>query len=93
MLARNKVYKVWLEIVQAYFAYELIFESDLFPAICGLSRRFNKTLEDTYVAGSWRGDLIRSLLWQRRVMDVDRETYISMKNPGSCRDRYNLTIL
>jgi hypothetical protein len=74
MLARNKVYKVWLEIVQAYFAYELIFESDLFPAICGLSRRFNKTLEDTYVAGSWRGDLIRSLLWHGRG---PRDIYIN----------------
>jgi hypothetical protein len=37
--------------------------SDIFPAISGLASRLGRTLGDDYVAGLWKRDLHRGLLW------------------------------
>lgn len=38
-------------------------QGDIFPAISGLAKNFQKARNSTYVAGLWLDDLPRSLLW------------------------------
>ena len=39
--------------------------NDDFPALSGLADEFQRVMDDTYNAGIWSGDLIRSLNWRR----------------------------
>jgi hypothetical protein len=55
--------EVWYDLVTKYTACNLSFEHDVFPAISGLARRYNEVFRDKYLAGLWRKDLIRGLLW------------------------------
>jgi hypothetical protein len=45
----------------------LTYASDTFPALSGLADAFHRATGEEYVAGAWKGDLIRSLSWSRRV--------------------------
>jgi hypothetical protein len=58
-------YDYWMEIVQQYSCCILTNDNDRFPAILGLVKYFARALDDEYVAGLWRGDLFRELLWYR----------------------------
>ena len=59
----NELYRVWLNLMRTFRKCRLTFESDVFPAIAGLAEAFQQTLRDEYLAGLWRGDMIRGLLW------------------------------
>jgi hypothetical protein len=63
--AANKqdIYQTWLGLVGVYSANSLTYRSDIFPAISRLAKCFNDVLQDQYVAGLWREDLIHGLLW------------------------------
>jgi hypothetical protein len=59
-----EIYRTWLVLVGNYILCELTYESDKFSAISGLATVFNYYLNDQYVAGLWRGDMIGGLLWE-----------------------------
>jgi hypothetical protein len=42
---------------------QLTLEDDAFPAISGIAQAFKNILQDRYVAGIWRDDMIHGLLW------------------------------
>jgi hypothetical protein len=73
---REVLYGRWLRIASMYAACDLTFDQDVLPAISGLARRFTKALDDVYLAGLWRGDLISGLMWER----VNGEKLSSAKN-------------
>jgi hypothetical protein len=54
----------WNELLGRYVKLELTFEKDRLPAISALARRFAANYGCTYVAGIWKEDLHRCLLWQ-----------------------------
>ncbi|KAF4961380.1 hypothetical protein FSARC_10196 [Fusarium sarcochroum] len=56
-------YNFWQSIVTAYGDRKLTHESDRFPAISGIAADFASRNGDTYVAGLWKGNLVRDLLW------------------------------
>jgi hypothetical protein len=58
------VYRGWYSIVEEYTKRELSFPDDKLPAISGLAHRMVKTVNDKYLAGLWKGDLYRGILWQ-----------------------------
>lgn len=65
-------YRSWLQNVETYSDRGLSFHSDRLVAISGLASRFPSFFEDEeerptasdYLAGLWRGDLIRALMWE-----------------------------
>lgn len=59
---------LWYAIVQRYSRLigNLTVETDAFPALAGLASRVSGLLEDEYVAGLWRSDMVEGLLWARR---------------------------
>jgi hypothetical protein len=57
-------YNRWYTIVEAYSQLNLTVSSDRLPALSALARQFRATLNDTYLAGIWKGDLGPGLGWQ-----------------------------
>lgn len=64
LTARDIMYLQWSSIIRDYSYRKLSFPSDIFPALEGLAREFNTRLNDKYVAGLWKADLLRGLLWK-----------------------------
>ena len=58
-------YHQWREIVRRYTERNLTQQEDMLPALAGLAEHFGKVTGDQYVAGLWRGDLVRCLNWYR----------------------------
>lgn len=96
----------WYELVGGYCGTQLTFRTDKLPAISGMARRFQqmKAVEDRnlgrddYLAGMWRSDLPRQLLWYVFTMyptaAIQEKEYIapswswaSNSNPISWKDR------
>ncbi|KAH7323888.1 heterokaryon incompatibility protein-domain-containing protein [Rhexocercosporidium sp. MPI-PUGE-AT-0058] len=60
--------KDWLEIVRRYSSRNLTKESDKLPALSGLAHEYCRRWGGEYLAGLWRQDLCRDLLWRRNEM-------------------------
>jgi hypothetical protein len=51
-------------MVTMYFECRLTYRTDVFPALSGLARAFHRQMiDDQYLAGLWRNDIIRGLFW------------------------------
>lgn len=57
------IYDSWHKFVEHYATTKLTCETDRFPALIGIARIYGALLNDSFVAGLWKGDLVRSLLW------------------------------
>lgn len=53
----------WESILREYSQRQLSREEDRLPALAGLAARYAQATGNTYLAGLWREDLPRSLLW------------------------------
>jgi hypothetical protein len=62
-------YDIWLDIVTIYSRLKLTKPSDKLPALFGLAAWFNSSIQSEYLAGIWRGDIARALLWQVSAAD------------------------
>ena len=56
-------FDVWGDLVRLYSHRTLSLPSDRLPAISGIATLFANTFGNEYVAGHWRSDLARELLW------------------------------
>jgi hypothetical protein len=63
------LYDRWIDGVANYTSRELTKSSDRFPALSGLAQAVIEATGDTYLAGLWRSDLCRGLLWSRAYLD------------------------
>ncbi|KAK0721093.1 heterokaryon incompatibility protein-domain-containing protein [Lasiosphaeris hirsuta] len=54
----------WHQIVVDFTARSLTKQSDKLVALAGLSEAWKSMVHDEYLAGLWRSDLTRGLLWQ-----------------------------
>ncbi|OBR04758.1 Heterokaryon incompatibility protein [Colletotrichum higginsianum IMI 349063] len=54
----------WERMLREYGPREMTDPADKLPAISGIANVMSKILDDEYVAGLWRGHLIRGLCWQ-----------------------------
>ncbi|KAJ0160670.1 hypothetical protein CTA2_7562 [Colletotrichum tanaceti] len=54
----------WERMLREYGPREMTDPADKLPAISGIAKVMSKILDDEYVAGLWRGHLIRGLCWQ-----------------------------
>jgi hypothetical protein len=55
----------WKEILRRYSSRNLTKPSDKLPALSGLAHEYQMKWGDEYLAGLWRKDLWKSLLWRR----------------------------
>ncbi|KAH7139744.1 heterokaryon incompatibility protein-domain-containing protein, partial [Dactylonectria estremocensis] len=56
-------YELWAEIVSRYTPCSVTKESDKLVAISGIARQLSTTLQDEYLAGLWRSNLVECLSW------------------------------
>ncbi len=64
-IATELRYNIWHKGVQDYSARKFTMITDRFPALSGLVSEIQGAYGGEYVAGLWRDDLLRSLLWRR----------------------------
>ncbi|OAL42992.1 hypothetical protein IQ07DRAFT_525145, partial [Pyrenochaeta sp. DS3sAY3a] len=57
------IYAYWHQAVHAYSVRLKTLQSDKLPAIAALASVFAEASGDEYIAGLWRGNLLRELLW------------------------------
>ncbi|KAI1366363.1 heterokaryon incompatibility protein-domain-containing protein, partial [Xylaria arbuscula] len=63
--SKTEVYQKWnLDIVPQFSGRKATYLSDSLPALSGLAQIFATVLEDEYVAGLWKHDLLNSLFWK-----------------------------
>lgn len=67
-LNETQLISVWHMLVEDYTKLRLTFESDVFPAISGIAKRFQCSLGSKYVAGLWTKSLINDLAWHKETM-------------------------
>jgi len=60
---KSDVYQSWLQVVEWFSNCKLSFGEDCFPALSGLQRQFEEVLQDDYLVGMWRKDIINELGW------------------------------
>ena len=68
MKAKVKAYDAWAFIVETYSLGALTIAEDKLPAISGIAKDLKTLLDDEYLAGLWRGNLHRELLWSRAIL-------------------------
>lgn len=72
----KSVYEWWRKVaVGEYTMLELSVESDRLPALSGLAAVVQAKTDDVYLAGLWKGDLPRGLLWYQIRTIVLPKTY------------------
>lgn len=65
------VFLGWYTILGMYTERKMTLETDKLPALAGLASKISAFAECTYVAGLWKEDIIRGLLWTPRWTDED----------------------
>jgi hypothetical protein len=63
---KEKSYGRWYALIAAYSKRALTKEDDRLPALGGIAVRFQKVTKSDYLAGLWKDDIIRGLLWCRK---------------------------
>jgi hypothetical protein len=71
----RSLYDLWHRIVQAYSRRAITHSHDKLPAISAIATEFGRLSGDDYLAGLWRHNLLRDLLWTT----TDPETDMSPK--------------
>jgi hypothetical protein len=75
---RELSYKEWRDyIVPEYSQRRLSYRSDKLNALTGIAREFQSCLNDEYLAGLWKGDLVRGLLWRTAEPDPGSTIYVA----------------
>ncbi|EXJ67951.1 uncharacterized protein A1O5_08565 [Cladophialophora psammophila CBS 110553] len=57
------IYDAWYDLIMLYGKCNLTYASDVFPAISGIASSISRASGDWYVAGLWKSDLHRGLMW------------------------------
>jgi hypothetical protein len=66
LISSKDLYDYWGSLVYDYGHRSVTFDKDRLPAIAGLARMIGEALQDQYLAGLWKGDLQRGLVWSSR---------------------------
>lgn len=78
-------YQVWNGILKAYARCALTKPSDKFVAISGVAKDSAKAIDDEYLAGLWRRNLINGLLWTVADFLEDHEEFPPVVRPKEYR--------
>jgi Heterokaryon incompatibility protein (HET) len=61
--ATKSLYNIWYRAIHEFASRKLSFEEDKLPAVAGLAVEFSNLSGDSFLAGLWRSQLPRELLW------------------------------
>ena len=82
--SRRDWLRTWYELIDTYSTMDLTYQTDKFPAISALAQRFSQVLNDQYVAGLWRSDIVKGLAWHitagqqlSSLADQDAKPYVA----------------
>jgi hypothetical protein len=86
----GSIYKFWKDIIWQYSECKLTRPDDKLIALAGVAQSIQRLLEDDeYIAGLWRNDMLRQLLWQI-YPDAEGSRVISYRAPTwswACLDK------
>jgi hypothetical protein len=75
---RELSYEEWRDyIVPEYSQRRLAYRRDKLNALSSIAREFQSYLHDEYLAGLWRGDLLRGLLWRTAELGPRSTEYVA----------------
>ncbi|KAF4990544.1 hypothetical protein FGRMN_8405 [Fusarium graminum] len=60
---RQAIYDAWYNLMDDYWQRELTYATDKLVAISALAEQMSSMLDDEYVCGLWRKDMIHGMLW------------------------------
>lgn len=64
---------LWYRILNEYSLRQLSFESDRLDAISGLAERLSRIIDDEYIGGMWKSNLLECLQWRPDTQDRGKE--------------------
>jgi hypothetical protein len=67
-LSKEEVYDEFMEVVKDQSPRRFTYESDRLPALSGVVQVFSGIVRDKYLAGLWKEDLYRGLLWHGQAV-------------------------
>lgn len=70
----------WNGIVETYSRMNLTFGKDKLPALSGIAKMVMD--DDEYIAGMWKSDLVKGLLWQRKPGEASLGTSTVWRAPS-----------
>ncbi|KAL7809526.1 heterokaryon incompatibility domain-containing protein [Trichoderma gracile] len=80
-LKEAQLIKVWHMLVEEYTKLHLTFESDIFPAISGIAKIFQRSARSEYVAGMWTNSLLHDLAWHKETRSDESATENEWSRP------------
>lgn len=82
MDSRSLRYADWGFVVNFYSQLDLTFGADKLVAISALAQEWAELLQDEYLAGLWKFDLLRQLLWRMDFTEsIQRKRYFPYRAP------------
>lgn len=85
LLSDPETFRLWYDLIQEYTQKRFTHINDRLVAISGLAKIFGNTIRsDEYVAGLWKADLIRGLMWH-----VNGARLISRQSPDDVQAIHN----
>lgn len=84
----ERVWSFWYDRIHDFTARQLTRKSDRLPAMSGLAAQIAKSLgNDTYLAGLWKSNLGRELLWAQRLWSATSYQAVYSFRPAEARRR------
>ncbi|KAM5343746.1 hypothetical protein ACJ41O_012283 [Fusarium nematophilum] len=77
---RHKATYMWMSLVEGYSSRSLTYRKDVFPALSGLAKIFSESFKDEYLAGLWKKDLLRQLLWTISQEEIFRQPNLPFRS-------------
>ncbi|KAK4205451.1 heterokaryon incompatibility protein-domain-containing protein, partial [Triangularia verruculosa] len=62
---QEEIWQLWADLVERYILLDITYEKDRLPALAGLGKYLSRILDCTYMAGLWKEDFGRQVLWNR----------------------------
>jgi hypothetical protein len=62
--SRSALGEKWHALFSSYSRLAIMYGKDKLQALTGMARQMKRDLNDTYIAGLWRGSLIVDMLWE-----------------------------
>jgi hypothetical protein len=79
---RSDLYDAWYDLVMLYGKCDLTISSDIFPAISGIVKSISRASGDEFVAGLWKRDMHRGLLWTAPDSTASRKDLRQYRAPS-----------
>ncbi|KAF7675980.1 hypothetical protein GT037_005485 [Alternaria burnsii] len=79
-ISARELYQCWDSLINNYGHRSVTFDKDRLSAIAGLARIVGEALQDQYLAGLWRRDLLEGLMWYSSSPTMARGLDVYLQN-------------